>query len=73
MGKAVKAALLNSVEAQKAAVLAAYYAGNPYSEDERLALRRAEEWLDDLFEASALDFAAMMENDDGEMGHSPDQ
>lgn len=41
--------------------MAAYWAGNPWPEPDRLALLREEALADDMFDASIDDFKAMME------------
>ena len=46
------------------AASAAYWAGNPWPEADRLAILQAEQWLDEMMTASAADFTAAMETDD---------
>jgi hypothetical protein len=57
----VKAAMGKSLALQREACMEAAWAGSPWPEAERLALHRALTLFGDLFEASAADFAAMME------------
>jgi hypothetical protein len=61
VSEAVKDALGRSITLQIAACKEAAWAGTPWSDAERLALHRARTLFDDIFEASADDFGAIME------------
>jgi len=61
----VRQALLASLKEQREAASLAYWAGRPWPEQDRLALLRQESLVEDMFEASADDFKAMMDGSDG--------
>ena len=54
--------LRDSLDRQQRAALAAYWAGKPMPESERLAHHRAVEILEDWFSASAEEFNEWMED-----------
>lgn len=59
--EALRDSLRWQMDRERAALTQAYWAGQPVSEDRRLAyLRKVEVW-EDLFEAPAGDLAAVME------------
>ena len=58
----VRKCLSDSLNRQREAALAAYWAGNPMPESERLAHHRAAEILEDWFSASAGEFNEWMED-----------
>ena len=62
-----------SIKAQSDMAMQAYWAGQPWPEQDRLALIRAEAHLDDMFESNADDFKQMMEmfNDQPERADTP--
>ena len=61
VAECIRAAITRSLQAQQDMAQAAYWAGRPWSEADRLALIRAQALFEDWFEASADDFKAMME------------
>lgn len=62
----VKAALSRSLDIRRKAATEAYWSGKAWPEEQRLAVRLAEEMLDDWFTASADDFNEIMETTDGQ-------
>jgi hypothetical protein len=62
----VKEALDVSLQQQVEACKGAAWRGRPWPEAERLALRRALEIVEDIFESSAADIDALIHPDSGE-------
>lgn len=61
VAQVMRECLARSIGAQKRQAMEAYWAGKPWSEADRLSLRRMELVVEDLFEATADDMNAMME------------
>lgn len=57
----VRSLLASTLSQQETAARAAYWAGKPVPEAQRLAIQLAQGLLEDWFEASAEDFNTMME------------
>ena len=62
----LREALERTTAQAKAAALEAYWSGRPWPEADRLALKRQEMLLEDLFRSSADDVMAILEMDDAE-------
>ena len=56
----IRQSLAMSMALQTSAAEAAYWAGNPWPEPDRIALLRSKAQWEDVFEATAEDFRAMM-------------
>lgn len=68
----MNAVLRRAFDAQKDAAMHAYWGGNPWPQEDLLALRRLEALREDFFESTADDVRAMMEQFDEYKRHQAD-
>lgn len=64
MTVALREAMGRLIEAQAEHIRQSYWAGNPRPEEERLALQRVSEWVEDFFDTPLEEMKATMEQMD---------